>query len=103
MQILNGHISAFTRMTDLAIFPMFALVLYRRVLRSTVVIVDSDESSSFMPLLESPVDPGLSPQIAKALASIGVETNKPRAIESISRGVGTALGAEMSLVWELAS
>ncbi len=103
MQILNGHISAFTRMTDLAIFPMFALVMYRRVLRSTVVIVDSDESSSFMPLLESPVDPGLSPQIAKALASIGLETSKSRAIESISRGVGTALGAEMSLVWELAS
>ena len=100
-QMLSGHISAFTRMTDLAIFPMFALVVYRRVLRLTVVIVDADESSSFMPLLESPVDPGLSPQIAKALAEIGVETNKSAAIESISRGVGTALGAEMALIWEL--
>ena len=102
-QMLSGHISAFTRMTDLAIFPMFALVIYRRVLRLTVVIVDADESSSFMPLLESPVDPGLSPQIAKALAAIGVETDKSAAIESISRGAGTALGAEMAIIWELAS
>ena len=100
-QILIGHISAFTRMTDLATLPMFALVIYRRVLRLTVVVVDADESSSFIPLLESPVDPGLSPQIAKMLAAIGVETNKSGAIESISRGVGTALGAEIALLWEL--
>ena len=101
IQILSGHISAFTRMTDLATLPMFALVVYRRVLRLTVVVLDADESSSFIPLLESPVDPGLSPQIAKTLAAIGVETNKSGAIESISRGIGTALGAEIALLWEL--
>lgn len=101
-QILSGYISAFTRITDLVVFPMFVLIIYRRVLDSNLVVVnDVTDSSLFVPLLDSPVDPGLSPHIVRTIASIGVETKQNSAIQSVSRGVGVALGAEIGLLWEL--
>ena len=100
--VLSGHILAFTRMADLAMLPMFAVVVYRRVLRQAIVVVESDRAAVFIPLLESPVDPGLSPGLAGALAAMGVETDQTGAIEAISRGVGRALGAEIALLWEFA-
>ena len=98
--VLSGHVSAFMRMSDLAMLPMFAVVVYRRVLRQAVVVVESYNTGDFIPLLESPVDPGLSPDLACALASIGLEVDQTSAIEAVSRGVGQALGAEIALLWE---
>ena len=98
--VLSGHVSAFTRMADLAMLPMFALVVYRRVIRQAMVVFEGDQSSTFVPLLESPVEPGLSPDLASLLASMGVETDQDNAIAAISRGVGSALGAEIVLLWE---
>ena len=100
--VLSGHVSAFTRMADLAMLPMFGAVVYRRVLRQAIVVVESGQTAAFIPLLESPVDPGLSPDLASALAAIGVENDQTGAIEAISRGVGRALGAEVALLWEFA-
>ncbi len=100
--VLRGHVSAFTRMADLAMLPMFAVVVYRRVLRQAIVVVEGAQTAGFIPLLESPVEPGLSPDLAGALAAIGVETDQTSAIEAISRGVGCALGAEIALLWEFA-
>lgn len=98
--VLSGNVSAFIRMADLAMFPMFAVVVYRRVLLRAIVVVESDQTAGFIPLLESPVEPGLSPELAGALASMGVETDQTDAIEAVSRGVGRALGAEIVLLWE---
>jgi len=100
--VLTGHVSAFTRIADLAMLPMFAVIVYRQVLRQAIVVVNSEQTAAFIPLLESPVDPGLSPDLAGALAAIGVETDHINAIEAISRGVGRALGAEIVLLWEFA-
>jgi hypothetical protein len=65
-----------------------------------MVVFEGDHSSTFVPLLESPVEPGLSPDLALLLASMGVETDQDNAIAAISRGVGSALGAEIVLLWE---
>ncbi len=101
--VLSGHVSAFARMADLAMLPMFAVVVYRRVLRQVIVVVEGDQAPTFIPLLESPVEPGLSPDLAGVLASMGVETDQANAIDAISRGVGRALGAEIALLWEFAT